>query len=208
MNLNLDGLRAVRDRRPSAKEEWRPLVLDDLARMSVLAVDQSLNATACVLVRRDNSALHVVGVAQLAGESPEEFQGNERHLRRAVSLYHKLAGLLACPPSAWGRGSFDLVHEAPPVGGGTQRTTESTLLASLALRLAAETLPIPVQPMISAQQHKKAICGNAIAKKAEEHAALRKLVDTLPITGFEQISNPDKRDALCIAITHLARMKA
>lgn len=203
MELNLDALHAVRDKRPSPREEWRPLTVDDLSFGIVIAFDQSLSKTAGMCVHREGAGVVVRGVHQLAGHTDAE--GDEGNLQKGVTIYHRLIEFLMSMKGHHPHEQITVVHEAPPVGGGAIMRPESSLLAALALRIAADRLDIPVAPMVSPSQHKKAICGNARADKPEAHAALAQLAVSLPIRGYERVTNADKRDALCVGLAYLAR---
>jgi hypothetical protein len=205
MNFNLDALHAVRDKKSSPREEWQPLVADDLGYGIVIAFDQTLSKTAGMCVHREGPGVVVRGVRQFAGHT--DACGDEGSLQKGVTLYHRFIEFLMSMKGHHPDEQITVVHEAPPVGGGVVMRPESALLAAQALRIAADRLDIPVAPMVSPQQHKKAICGNARADKPEAHAALARLAETLPILGYEQVTNADKRDALCIGLTYLARMR-
>lgn len=204
MTFNLDGFRSIREDRPSARETWRPPTINDLGFDIVIAFDQTLAATAAMCVHRHGDALAVRGVKMLSGHS--NATGDEGNLQKGVSLYHDLTYYLAGALSHHAEG-VTVVHEAPSVGGGTLHRPESSLLAAQALRLACDRIDIPVAPMVSSSAHKKAICGDGRATKNEAHEALAELAESLPIQGYQAVRNSDKRDALCIAITHLMRSK-
>jgi Holliday junction resolvasome RuvABC endonuclease subunit len=59
---------------------------------------------------------------------------------------------------------------------------------------------------VSPQQHRKAVCGVSRATKREEHRALVKLAETIPILDYQKmITNEAKRDALCVGLCALLR---
>lgn len=205
MDLNLDALHAVRDKKSSPREEWRPLTIDDLGYGIVICFDQSLTKTAGMCVHREGSAVAVRGVKQFAGHT--DACGDEGNFQKGTTIYHRFIEFLMSMKGHHRDEQITVVHEAPPVGGGVVMRPESSLLAAQALRIAADRLDIPVAPMVSPAQHKKAICGNARADKPEAHAALAQLALSLPIRGYECVTNADKRDALCIGLTYLARTK-
>jgi hypothetical protein len=208
MTFNLDGLHAVRDRKPSSREEWVPPTIGDLGYGVVIAFDQTLSATAGMCVHRENDGLAVRGVRMMGGTSSSlDDLGNEANLQKGVTLHHRFIEFLMGMRGHHPGEQITVVHEAPPVGGGTIRRPESSLLAAQALRIAADRLDIPVAPMVTSNAHKKTVCGDGRADKAEAHRALALLAEALPIRGYAKVSNSDKRDALCIAITHLMRTK-
>lgn len=202
--INLDGLHAVRDSKPSPRETWRPPQIADLSDEVVIAFDQSLNATAAMCAHRTGDTFAVRSVTMFKGTAAPGASGIEEELQKGTSLYHQYLQFLM-RMKGFHRDEMVVVHESPPVGATNLRAVESSLLAAQALRLAADRLDIPVAPMVMIQRHKKAICGNGQADKAEAHRALAQLAEEWPIRGYERVSNADKRDALCVAIAHLLR---
>lgn len=205
MPFNLDALHAVRDKKPSPREEWQPLTINDLGFDIVIAFDQSLSKTAGMCVHREGDEVVVRGIRQFAGHT--DTCGDEGNLQKGVAIYHRFIEFLMSMKGHHPDEQITVVHEAPPVGGGAIMRPESSLLAAQALRIAADRLDIPVASMVSPAQHKKVICGNARADKPEAHAALAQLAMTLPIRGYERVTNADKRDALCVGLTYLARAR-
>lgn len=214
MTYNLDALHAVRDRKPAPKDTWRPPVPEDLSGDIVIAFDQTLSATAAMCVHLDpHGQLVVNGPQMFAGSAPSslggteaDLSGTEADLCKGVSIYHQFVTYLGKMRAMHRGDPITVVHEAPPVGGGVIRRPESSLLAAQALRIAADHLEIPVAPMVTSQAHKKAICGDAKADKRDAHTALAQLAADWPIRDYERyVTNADKRDALCVGITHLLR---
>jgi hypothetical protein len=208
MTFNLDGLHAVAEHKPSTRESWRPPTIDDLGFGIVIAFDQTLSATAGMCVHRKGDGLVVRGVKMMAGVAADRNElGNEGNLQKGVTLYHRFIEFLMSMKGHHPDEQITVVHEAPSVGGGTIRHPESSLLAAQALRIAADRLDLPVAPMVTSSAHKKAVCGDARADKAKAHRSLALLAEAWPIEGYHRVSNGDKRDALCIGITHLMRSK-
>jgi hypothetical protein len=203
MNFNLDGLEAFGSHKSSARQEWRPPRVEDLSFDIVIAFDQTLSATAGMCAHREGEGFAVRGVEMISGTS--EATGNEGNLQKGVDLCRKFDFFLRKMQSHHPDEPITVVHEAPPIGGGVIRHPESALLAAQVLRIACSGLGIPVAPMVTSSTHKKAVCGNGQATKAEAHQGLTLLADSWPISGFRQVSNGDKRDALCVAIAHLLR---
>lgn len=204
MTFNIDGLHSLRDRKSSAKESWQPPRLDDFSDKHVIAFDQTLNTTAGMCVHREDDGLRVRSVTMFAGQSSAS--GDEGSLQKGVALYNQFVAFLMSMKGVHRHsGDFVVAHEAPPVGGGTVRRPESALLAAQVLRIACARLEIPVAPMVASSTHRKAVCGNHRADKAEAHRGLAELASTLPIHGYDRVTNEHKRDALCVAIAHLLR---
>lgn len=205
MNLNFDGLHAVRDSKPSPRETWRPPTIADLSDEVVIAFDQSLNATAAMCAHRTGDTFAVRSVTMIKGQVSGDPGGTEGDLRKGVDLHHLFMTFLMKMKGYHRNDDLVVVHEAPPAGGGHIRRPESSLLAAQALRIAADRLDVPVVGMVSPGEHKRAICGNARAEKAEAHQALAQLAQEWPIRGYERVTNADKRDGLCVAIAYLLR---
>lgn len=206
MSIDVTGLERFADVEPvkakrggkGTEKTWTIPTLDEFAHGSVLAFDPSLSATGWVHLV-SNGSLMVTEAGVYAARSGTE--GWEATLRSATELEALHESLL----SRYRRSNpgIDIVHEAPPTGGGKFLKPELALLACYGLRRAAADLDITLQPMIAPQRHKRLICGNGNAKKPVEHAALAALAESLPIGGYGCITNEAKRDALCVGLGHL-----
>ena len=163
---------------------------------TVLAFDQSLNATGYVLLRCDRGHLCIEQASQIP--MPEiSAKGHEANLLKGVALWQRMCAVLTATAS--GYPGAEIAHETPPVGGRMARP-ESSLLSALSLRIAAATFGWEVT-MVGAQKAKRWIAGNANADKKTAHAALAQHFGDLP--GYEYITNEAKCDALMIALTIL-----
>lgn len=204
MNINTDGLASLAGRRAAkAKPEWSPPSIQDFAYGHMLAFDQTLAKAGFVWLVHDVDGLEVVSSEMLKTGSTEGKGGHEENLTRGVRQYEAFRNLLA---SFYGlRGKCMVVHEAPPDGGGNIRRPESSLMASLALRIAVRDMGFTLAPQVAPIEHRKIVCGNPKADKLEEHRALAELAGSLPIKGYELVTNVDKRDALCVALSALHR---
>lgn len=207
--VRTDGLKALAGKRAvKAGPPWTPPTMADFREGFVLAFDPSLSATGFVwLARFDAGAGPRMEVR--AGEvhgttAPEGVKGKLAEVMRGQRLYWSLHGLLTAYRPI--RDEIEVVHEAPPTGGGVVRSPESALLASLALRIAAEDLGFTLAPPVAVATHRKLVCGRVKGvDKKEEHRVLRTWAPDL-IDGFaEHVTNEAKRDALCVGLAHLAR---
>lgn len=195
------------------RQGWRPPTREDLRLPQspeirwVVAADQSLRGCGLVLLgaQCDGAEASVaVRAAQKVVTEPGTTGGHEDTLRRAVGLYERLRAFFARVQEVAGGVSVELVHEHPPIATGRIRRPEASLLASLALRLAAPA-GVVLQEMVSAATHKRALCGDRQADKRTQHAALKLLATDLGIGGMHLITNEDLRDALAIGLYHLTR---
>jgi hypothetical protein len=203
--------------RRAAAPKWRPPESSDFhlpplprARW-IIGVDQSLSACGAVLIgggrSKDGSPVFSVEQAwKIVTDAPDD-KGFEASLRRATELSKRFRDFLV---HAWLHGVdgvLELAHETPPpLRVSRIRSPESSLLASLALRIAADvSTGVVLGDMVTAQNHKQLICGNRLAEKAEHHAALKQLGVDLGIENFDLIKNEATRDALSIALMQFTR---
>ena len=119
----------------------------------------------------------------------ETDMGHEGNLKRACECYDAIKPLLvnAVRPL--------VVHETPPVGDGMSRP-ESSLLAAVAIRIAAHEREIPVH-MVAAQRAKRRLTGRANATKPEMKDALARFWPHLPL---KRPYNEHVRDTLALGI--------
>jgi Holliday junction resolvasome RuvABC endonuclease subunit len=179
------------------KADWMPLTPIDLRSGTVLALDQSLGAAGFVLVTSTPSFFTVHLAGTLATDETT-VRGHEQSLLRGVEIYQSMTRLVTMACEWSDRVVF--LHETPPVGG-TMARPESSLLSALAFRIALSQRNL-VPMMVGAQSAKRLICGNANATKREAHA---KLAEYAPwINGYDLVTNEGRRDALMLALYHLA----
>lgn len=193
--------RRVREGDKASTKQWRMPEPDDFFHGCVMAFDQSLSATGVVVLVNDGvEGLRVLWAGTVRTKTTEGLGGHEENLERALDIRHRYTEVLN---NRWIK-DMSVVHEMVPVGGPL-RSPESSLLAAVALRIAAEDLGCPLEPSVAPKRHRKAICGNANAKKPEAHRALTNLATLLPIGGYSLVTNEATRDALAIGLTHLLR---
>jgi hypothetical protein len=198
------------------KQSWRSPEPDDFVLSNgvtrfVVAVDQSLSGCAAVLlsagrIEPARPLCLIVHASQKFATTPVEAGGYEETLRRATEL-HGLFGnwMLQSVLMLVSGFGLEIVHEQPPIGGGRVVRPESSLLASMAVRLVADRHALPVARMVAPQSHKHFICGDRKADKKTHHAALKKVVADLGVRGMDIVTNEDLRDALSIGLLHLTR---
>lgn len=200
--------------KPKAKAEWMPPTSKSFGLPSypdtprgVLAIDQSLNGCAAVLL----GAVRIAGKAVIEVNMVRKFNtgistgvgGYEESLQRAEELYLRLAEWIA-QIKLFSAAPIQVVHEQPPIGGGRIVRPESSLLASFAVRRATFACGYPVMKMVAPQSHKFFTCGDRKADKKKHHAALKVLAARLGIAGMDLITNEDLRDALSIGLFHMS----
>lgn len=205
MTLNLSSLEdlGTKVKQAKGKPEWRAPVLDDFKQGHVLAFDQSLSGCAAVaLIRREDELL--VYATEMFKTSHVQAGGHEENLQRAIELSDKIISWLygmGIRPGEW-----IIAHEAPPIGGGRLIRPESSLLASLAVRVACKQFRLPVALMVSKQAHAHFICGKSKADKKEHHEVLMRLAaEEWMVNNLQAVSNGDKRDAFSIGLYWLAK---
>lgn len=176
-----------------AKKPWSPLDLSSLVDCMYLACDPSLTALGVVLLEVYEGDLFIQQAEKLS-TVPTEKKGWEDTFYRAELMEALLSALIDSwePP----QGSVG-VHEAPPIGKNMART-ESTILTGYGFRSVMTEYGIPLDPAVTAQSHKRLICGNHLATKREHHEELKKLLPR--IKGAEKITNEATRDALSIGL--------
>lgn len=213
--MDTAALEALAGRRKiKVKADWTPPTSESFALPSppalprgVLAIDQSLNGCAAVLL----GAARIDGRAVIEVNMVRKFNtgistgvgGYEESLQRGEELYLQLAEWIA-QIKLFSAAPIQVVHEQPPIGGGRIVRPESSLLAAFAVRRAANVNDYPVMKMAAPQSHKFFTCGDRKADKKKHHAALKILAAELGITGMELITNEDLRDALSIGLFHMS----
>jgi hypothetical protein len=196
--VNTEGLAQFRDENAPKKAPWSLPLSRDFRPGNILAFDPSLSACGFVALSIDDNGITVHEAIKFP--NPIVYAtGNEENYLKALTLTSEVRRWRC--ETGFHKFLWPYVHEAPPVGGGRIKSPESALLASLAVRFAME--PMEFRGMITPAAHKKFICGNSKATKQEHHAALAELAKTLPINGYEKITNEAKRDALSIALYYL-----
>lgn len=204
MSLDTSALQHLRDKPPTKakakKPDWEPLDLLDLHPGTYLACDQSLAACGLVLFEvmpeRDHWAIHMA--QKIVGGRTE---GWEETLQSSMRLQALIYAWVASWVHGTDWGTVRAVHEAPPTGGGRFLKPELSLVSAHAFRSATQGFPL--LPMVRRQDHCKAICGNANAKKPVHHAALKRYLPL--ISGGDLITNEAHRDALSVALTAAKR---
>lgn len=169
-----------------------------LATEWVLAFDQSVMATGWALLgaHRDGH-LQIVSAGSFLLPAENYPSGHEGTLRRGMEVARRAEAVIV-QQQAW---FPTIVHEAPPVGGRMARP-ESSLVAALAVRIAAERRGLSVA-VVQNQHSKKVLTGSANAEKKVWHQAL----GHYSILGKDLLTNEGRRDAACLALTYLIDLK-
>lgn len=197
--VNTAKLSEFRDgAKKTKKKVWTAPVIDQFRAGQIIAWDQSLSACGmvalwCTKPEDGRTVLHI--------NSAETFRmqtaigGHEGNFQRTLALSDEIGRWMEDRDFG---GGWEVVHEAPPSGGGTMRHPESSILASVAVRQG--TRRYKLNPMVSRQSHARFACGNGNATKKDHHAALMKLAEDLEIGNLHLITNEAKRDALSVAL--------
>jgi len=207
--VNTDGLKALAGKRAvKAEALWTPPTMADFREGFVLAFDPSLSATGFVwlasVVTPIGHRLEVHSGEVHGTKAPEDVKGKMADVMRGQQLHWSFRNLLESFLPI--KDDVEVVHEAPPTGGGRIRSPESALLASLALRIAAEGLGFILAPPVAVATHRKLVCGRVKdVDKKEEHRVLGTWARDLVLGYDRHVTNEAKRDALCVGLTHLAR---
>ncbi len=178
------------------KAPWQPLDLSTLPPCQVIACDPSLAGLGIVHIEVKDGEVAVLGAEKLATVQTDRKGWDDTFYRAGL-----LEALIAALIDAWleVRIFEDVyaVHESPPIGKNMMRT-ESTILAGYGFRSVMNEYEIPIDKTVTAQSHKKLICGNHVASKTEHHTAIKELLPK--IVNSEMITNEATRDALSIAL--------
>lgn len=198
-------------RRARAKEPWRPLTPDRLRTGVVLAFDQTIRNTGWCMVTRD-AVSAVVVASGTCRTRPAGLKGWAETLAGAEAVCDKIAGVLDA--YRWYDG-VEVVHEAPPTGGGRLARPESTLLAALGVRRAAAAVGLPVTML--ANQSAKRLLVDCVDGRVEPGPGQVKIGDVTKamvaeaLRGLtwlydrERLGNEHERDAGALALLHLTK---
>lgn len=193
---------APEPKKKAKKDPWVPLMTDIMGYANVLAFDPSLSATGFVaLTHTKHSGLHVIESATLSGAVPEDATGWERDMAVAEDLEDQLERL----STRFSLHEWEVVTEAPPLGGGQIRSPESAILACKTIRSVFRRRGFTLLPMQSPQAHKKATVGNSMIKKPEHHKLLAPVLEGLLSGSLHLITNGAKRDAVSVGLADLRR---
>lgn len=212
--MNTDALEAFAAGRPSkTKDEWRSPTLDDLPMREyyprqVIAVDQSLRKFAAVFMLNTwvlGSPQICVLAARKFSTEEGEVSGWEANFQRAIQLAGEFKDWVLEVTPGFSLVAQEIVHEAPPAGGGRIIRPEASILGGMAVRVAARDLGLSTQRMVTPQTHKRFVCGTDKVTKAQHHAELKKLAAQLGVTGMDLIKNQDQRDAFSVGLVQLSR---
>jgi len=165
--------------------------------MRVMAVDQSLRNTGQVIVVRIEGAIHVNLSKTIRPKVGQSLKGFAQDCAYALALEDALE---------WSTRDFHaLIHETPPFGkvagpsGGI-----SSKMAALAVRSAWHRQGMDsVVHSVQAQRARTWLTGNSRADKKEAHESIA----SLDITYHEHATNEHERDALLLALFHIAHTK-
>lgn len=202
MSLDFSGLGDLARKTPEqVKIGWQPPTIDDFGYGTVLAFDQSLTATGCIVVEHTYPRGIIV---QSAAKWSTKYDGKDvlTSLKRGVEVFEQARSILRVAKDI---GVNAIVHESPPNPAAVKGGGYSSLLAAQALHCAAWDRGMPIE-MLGAQPAKKLVCGKGTADKTTAHAALK--IHVLPwIVNSQQVTNEATRDALMVALLWLARRK-
>lgn len=208
--IETSGLEALSQRRlQKVKDVWVPPARADFRPGLVLAFDQSLAATGFVVLegrlnKNDRVELSILESEVLkTTDSAEGKGGHAENLRRARDQYHAYSTLLRS--FAVHRAHATVAHEAPPDGGGRIMRPESSLLAALALEIAAEEAGFREGVAVASATHRKLVCGRGNVTKKVAHTGLAMWAPAL-VSGYSRrITNEALRDGLSVALAALHR---
>lgn len=212
--MNTEALESfAAGRKLKTKAEWAPPTREDFPCGSfwfrqVIAVDQSLSKFAAVFMINGM----VLGSPQISVLAARKFttaegevSGWEANFQRAMQLAGEFKEWVLEVSGGFHLARHEIVHEAPPAGGGRIIRPEASILGGMAVRVAARDLRLSTQRMVTPQTHKRFVCGTEKVTKAQHHAELKKLASALGVTGMDLIKNQDQRDALSVGLVQLSR---
>lgn len=211
MSIDLDAVRTAGRKAaelPAAPRKGAPAPLTraSFGRAVVVAFDQTVSACGMVVVDSRGTDISIMRARKFEQSTRPGAEGYEVYFDKAEQLGWVLAEELA--KLACSFPGIEVVHEAPPVGGGKFTNPESSLMAGREVRRAARAAGLTIFPMVAPQAHKRLIVGNAQATKKDVRAALPPFLASVGVTGYNLVTNEDQRDALCIALGHLHRRGA
>lgn len=163
--------------------------------LNVLAFDQTIAKTgwAYVIFIAGSPILKATGtiVQEATG-----IKGYEDYLVRAMTLRREINAVYQRVATATLL-NLDVVHEAPPMGGGKLNKPESSLTAAVVVRLTC-----PGATSVHARHARKVLTGNVNADKKQVREALFRYWPS-----FAEIKpmNYDISDAIALAITHATK---
>lgn len=167
----------------------------------IISFDQALSETGYVVIQSlaDHGPPRFEATGMLT--ATHDVKGHENTLLRASSLYLEAKGLIAYHKPAMDNLPLVVVHETPPTsaGHGKMARPESSLLAALAIRVAAMECNCRVV-MRARQKAYKRFTGSGNAEKKFMKEALTKLLDARGIKRPEGPWNQHIIDALGIAL--------
>lgn len=159
--------------------------------------DQSLTNTGFVVVTYDYPRLKIEAMGTLHTSPEEDRTGWDDVLHRTCLLHDLIVSEVLDVHTP----DF-VVHESPPLGGGSKLyRTESTVLGSAAIHLACwGRYPVA---MVAPRKVKKYLTNKASGAKKEVRAALeRRFPDQLDNKDFRK--NEHTFDALGVVVTYLS----
>lgn len=206
MSIDLDAVRAAGRRAaemPAAPPQGAPGVITRASFGGALvgALDQSLGGCALVVLDATGPTLDVMRARMFKTDPGDLDSGTEANYERAAQLGAQLDEEFTKLASSFP--GIEIVHEAPPVGGGKFVRPESSLMAGREVRRAARTAGLRFAGMIAPQAHKRALFGDHTTPKTVVRARLPGLFASVGGTGYNLVVNEDERDALCLALAHL-----
>lgn len=173
----------------------------------IISFDQALSETGYVVIQSlgPHSPPRFEATGMLS--ATHDVKGHENTLLRAASLYLEAKDLIAYHKPSMDL-SFVVVHETPPTSAGPGRMArpESSLLAALAIRIAAMESGCRVV-MRARQKAYKRFTGSGNADKKYMKEALTKLLDARGIQRPTGPWNQHVIDALGLALLEVEGVK-
>lgn len=193
----LAALDAIREGKAAkAMEPWSrmPFMPINTSRI-VLAFDPSLSKTGWAIVSAYSPFVLDTGMCPT-----QPLDGEEGNLQRGVSIFNQTRDVMSHAYRTYGY-RLVVAHEAPPAASGGLYRTDATKSAGLAIRIAADTLSLPIY-MVSDTHAKNRMTGRSKEiTKAHLKVALEEFWPHLPTSKMRW--NEDIRDAVIVGIlTH------
>lgn len=210
----LEGFRADRPaRRSRAKMPWAPLTPDRLRPGVVLAFDQTIRSAGWCLLVNDQLGPRVVRAGTCKTSSSGQ-RGWASTLDDAEDVSRQIEAVVGMADewvaNAWRSplGRLEVVHEAPPAGGGKLVRPESSALAALGVRMAAGRTGIAVV-MLANQSVKRLLVdvgdreGQTKLGEVTKPVVGEALAALGWLAGREQLRNEHQRDAAGLGLLRL-----
>jgi Holliday junction resolvasome RuvABC endonuclease subunit len=190
MAESLESFRLTKGGKEAVRRQSRQQTLTPAYKGQVFAFDQAIANTGWAIMRAEGNGFVVEQTGHIKTEVGDR-QGFYDTFRRVDEMAGQVRKVFRQH-----LGNAVLAYEMPAVGG---HRTDSSLQAATIVRVEADAIGVHEPLMVSAQQVKKRVTGNARADKAATRAALHRLMPLMSKQGLRPL-NEHVYDAMALAI--------